>query len=71
MSGILHSLSVFEHQLILLRAHLGYKLSALEHTVRQSSEVTTTNHEYTWNIPADLNHLEVMWEITLEVDKFV
>ena len=71
MSGIFHSLSVFKHQLILLRAHLGHKLPALEHAIRQSSEVTATNHEYTWYIPADLDHLEVMWEISFKVDKFV
>ena len=71
MACILHTLLLDELEVVLDRVGLLDDLAALEHAVRQGLEVATADHEYTWLMHANLNHLEVMREVSAELDELV
>lgn len=66
-----HTLLLDELQVVFLRVVLLSNLTALEHTLRQRLEVATADHEYTWHLDADLNHLEIVREVSSMLDELV
>jgi len=71
MSCEVHPLLVKELKVISTRIVFINKFAALEHAIRQRFVITTTDHEYTWLLYTHLNHLEIMWKVAFEIDKFM
>lgn len=71
MASILHSPSVFELPSELVVVERLDQLTALEHAVWKSFVVTSSNHEDSHGFSADLDHLEVVREAALEVNRLM
>lgn len=71
MTGEVHSLLLQELEVVGTRVVLVNDLAALEHAIWECLVVATTDHEYTWLLESDLDHLEVVGEVSLEVNKLV
>jgi len=69
--SVSHLLHFNELQVEFSRAGLWDYLTALEHAIREGLEVSTANHEYTWSGLAYLDHLEVVREVSAELDELV
>ena len=71
MSCELHLLLVFKLILEVLITFEINQLSALEHTIRQSLVVSSTDHVDLWVDVSALDHLEIVWEVASEIDLLV
>jgi len=71
MPSIVHSLLVLELQIVCTWIIFAYYFTALKHAIWKSFVVTTTNHKYTWLTESYLNHLEIMWEVSFEINELV
>lgn len=68
MSGILHSFSVYELEVVDTGVIFLDYLLAFEHTIWQGFVVATSDHEDPWLFNANLDDLEIVWECTSEVN---
>lgn len=64
MSWILHLFLLVELQVVGGWVELLYELSALVHGIWKSFVVTTAQHVASWIFGTNLDHLEVVWEVT-------
>ena len=71
VSGEPHSLSLDEFEIVVERLSLFHQLSTEEHAVWESFVITATKHKDSWVLDTNLDHLEIVREITFEVDIFV
>lgn len=67
----IHPLFLKELQVVRRRVILVHQFAALEHAIRKGFVVTTSDHEYTWLLNANLDHLKVVWKVSFEVYKLV
>lgn len=71
VARILHTLLLNELQVVLGRIGFLDDFAALEHAIGQGLEVAAANHVYTWLLHANLNHLEVVREVSAELDELM
>ena len=68
MSGVLHPFHFFEFEVVVDSGLVRNELFAHEHTVGERLVVTATKHEDTWVLKTNLDHLEIVWEVSSVFD---
>jgi len=71
MTSILHTGLVLEVHLEAWLVEGADKFSALKHTVGKSLIITSADHVYLGILKSQLNHLEIVWEVSSEVNSFM